>query len=169
MMKKRILSVVILAVMLISVFALVSCGKNEEEKTPCPVKECTGTLVSSESGIVYCSQNGTHMFKLCLNEDCAELIGVSDVFCPSCGANQVECPECSDGEVDGVYCSKCGRQVQKSGKMKFKFDLNALGESAMILCKGMLGIFIVTGVIIAFILILNTVVEKVKESKENRE
>ena len=53
--------------------------------------------------------------------------------------------------------------------MKFKFDLNALGESAMILCKGMLGIFIVTGVIIAFILILNTVVEKVKESKENKE
>ena len=167
-MKKRILSVVILAVMLISVFTLASCGKKDEEKTPCPVSECTGVLVSGESGIVYCSQNGTHSFKLCLNEDCAEPIGLLDGYCPSCGENQVECKECSDGEVDGVYCSKCGRQVQKSGKMKFKFDLNALGESAMILCKGMLGIFIVTGVIIAFILILNTVVEKVKESKENK-
>ena len=167
-MKKRILSVVILAVMLISVFALASCGKKDEEKTPCPVSECTGVLVSSESGILYCEQNLTHSFKLCLNEDCGEPIGLLDDYCPNCGENQVECPECSDGEVDGVYCSKCGRQVQKSGKMKFKFDLNALGESAMILCKGMLGIFIVTGVIIAFILILNTVVEKVKESKENK-
>ena len=169
MMKKRILSVVILAVMLISVFALVSCGKKDEEKTPCPVSECTGVLVSGESGILYCEKNLTHMFKPCLNEDCAEPIRKDADFCPNCGASQKVCEECSDGEVDGVYCSECGRQVQKSGKMKFKFDLNALGESAMILCKGMLGIFIVTGVIIAFILILNTVVEKVKESKENKE
>lgn len=169
MMKKRILSVVILAFMLISVFALVSCGKNEEEKTPCPVSECTGVLVSGESGILYCNQNTAHSYMLCLNEDCGEAIGKDADFCPNCGASQEVCEECSDGEVDGVYCSKCGRQVQKSGKMKFKLDLGALGESAMILCKGMLGIFIVTGVIIAFILILNTVVEKVKESKENKE
>ena len=59
MMKKRILSVVILAVMLISVFALVSCGKKDEEKTPCPVSECTGVLVSGESGILYCEKNLT--------------------------------------------------------------------------------------------------------------
>ena len=37
------------------------------------------------------------------------------------------------------------------------------------MCFGMLGIFIVTAVIITFVLILNTVVEKVNQSKENKQ
>ena len=45
----------------------------------------------------------------------------------------------------------------------------AISDSALILCFGMLGIFIVTGVIITFILVLNTVVEKARQSKENKQ
>ena len=74
---------------------------------------------------------------------------------------------CKDDNIETTYCPECGRQVEK--EMKFKLDFEALGESAMILCKGMLGIFIVTGIIIAFILILNTTVEKIKQINENKE
>ncbi len=170
-MKKRILSIVVLALIVLSAFALSACGKNgEKEKIYCPVENCGGELLdtSAESNAVYCEKNSLHMYKICANEECGDTIGLGDAYCPDCGASQVACPECGDGEIDGVYCTSCGRQVQKDGKMKFKLDFGALGESAMILCKGMLGIFIVTGVIIAFILVLNTVVEKVKQSKENK-
>ena len=47
-------------------------------------------------------------------------------------------------------------------------DFAAFLNSLTIMGKGMLGIFIVTGVIIAFILILNTAVEKIRQSKETR-
>lgn len=128
-MKKRILSIIVLAISVLSIFTLVACGKDKEEKCPW----CETTLVEYE---------------------CSE--GHSDYLCPKCMAASGREFEC-----------RCGNELIK--KMKFKLDFEALGESAMILCKGMLGIFIVTGVIIAFILILNTVVEKVRQSKENKE
>ena len=63
--------------------------------------------------------------------------------------------------------------VEPVRKFLEQYDLTLtranIDESLSIMGQGMLGIFIVTGVIIAFILILNTVVEKVKESKENKE
>lgn len=128
-MKKRILSIIVLAIMLFSAFALISCGKEEEK---CPW--CQTTLVEYE-----CSERH------------------SDLLCPKCMV-------ASGREFE---CYHCGNELIK--KMKFKLDFEALGESGMILCKGMLGIFIVTGVIIAFILILNTVVEKIRQSKENKD
>ena len=128
-MKKRILSIIVLAIMLFSAFALISCGKEEEK---CPW--CQTTLVEYE-----CSERH------------------SDYLCPKCMV-------ASGREFE---CYHCGNELIK--KMKFELDFEALGESAMILCKGMLGIFIVTGVIIAFILILNTAVEKIRQSKENKE
>jgi Na+-transporting methylmalonyl-CoA/oxaloacetate decarboxylase gamma subunit len=134
-MKKRILSIIILAIMLFSAFALISCGKEEENK-----------CIACQSALVeYQCENG-HSEELCVNKECAATVN----------GKEVECKE-----------EGCEKELIK--KMKFKLDFGALGESAMILCKGMLGIFIVTGVIIAFILILNTVVEKVKQSKENKE
>ena len=170
-MKKRILSIIVLSLLVLSVLSLSACGKGGEEAAiDCVVSECDGTLKPVDgSSTVSCDKNPLHVFKICAGEDCGDVISLGDAFCPDCGASQVECPECSDGEIDGVYCTRCGRQVQKDGAMKFKLDFGALGESAMILCKGMLGIFIVTGVIITFILILNTVVEKVKQSKENKQ
>lgn len=134
-MKKRILSIIVLAIMLFSAFALISCGKEEENK-------CIGC----QSALVeYQCENG-HIKELCVNKECAFNVNEKTPICT---------------EED------CGNELIK--KMKFKLDLEALGESAMILCKGMLGIFIVTGVIITFILILNTVVEKIRQSKENKE
>lgn len=164
-MKKRIISIVIIALTLVSVFALASCGK--EEVRNCPVPGCTGTL-AIDDGIATCTSSKIHIFNVCNNEDCSAIISGSK-YCPSCGANQDACAYCEDGDIDGTYCPKCGRHVLHSGDMKFKFDVDALGESAMILCKGMLGIFIVTGVIITFILVLNTVVEKANQAKENKD
>ncbi len=159
-MKKRILAIVIVVLSLISVLAFSSCGKAEEDIN-CPVENCEGVL---EEGI--CSKNALHVFDICVNEDCGKPIDAECAFCPSCGTSQADCKTCASGEVDSVYCPECGNQVLQSGKMKFGFNIKALGESAMILCKGMLGIFIVTGIIITFILVLNTVVEKVNQSKK---
>ncbi len=133
-MKKRILSIIILVISVLSIFTLVACGKDEEAK--CPV--CQSALVEYEC-------ENEHKAEFCTNKECLAVVGDE--------------PVCKE--------ENCKQELIK--KMKFKLDFNALGESGMILCKGMLGIFIVTGVIIAFILILNTVVEKVKQAKENKE
>lgn len=168
-MKKRILSIIVLSLLVLSVLSLSACGKGGEETKLGIPDSGLGQEINPDGTIK--PLPGTPIFSQsqCISEDCDANVSQSDLYCSNCGASQVECPECSDGEIDGVYCTRCGRQVQKDGKMKFKLDFGALGESAMILCKGMLGIFIVTGVIIAFILILNTVVEKVKQSKENKQ
>lgn len=175
-MKKRILSVVILALCLLSVFLFASCGK-KEEPISCPIEKCDGVLKEAEFDNLYlCDKNPEHNAKLCISEDCGEPI--SDLFakfCPSCGASQVECPSCKDNEIEGVYCADCGRQVQKNQDIMGIFGKpwaereKAISDSALILCFGMLGIFIVTGVIITFILVLNTVVEKARQSKENKQ
>lgn len=133
-MKKRILSIIILAISLLSIFTLSACGKEEEK-----CSECDATLVEYEC-------DNEHKKNLCTNKDCILAVGENEPVCL---------------EKD------CGEKLVK--KMKFKLDFSALGESAMILCKGMLGIFIVTGVIITFILALNTIVEKIRQSKENKE
>lgn len=109
-------------------------------------KEDTEKCQVCGSDLVEFECENKHTKDLCTNKDC--ILNVDG-----------ESPLC--GEKD------CGKALIK--KMKFKLDFDALGESAMILCKGMLGIFIVTGVIIAFILVLNTVVEKVNQIKENKE
>lgn len=143
-MKKRILSVAIIVLCLMSLFAV---GISAISGPDAPLKECT-------------------------NNECDAKLNAYDNFCSKCGTKYVEpskeeaCQVCKDDNIETTFCPTCGRQIEK--KMKFKFDFEALGESAMILCKGMLGIFIVTGVIITFILILNTVVEKVRQSKETR-
>lgn len=162
-MKKKIFAIVILALTLVSVFAFSSCGKTAY----CPESECEGVLIE-EDGAMYCTEGATHVFDICINEDCKAFIR-GDEYCTSCGTCQDECPVCKDPiDVEGTYCPECGKAVFRKGKMEFKFDIDALGDSALILCKGMLGIFIVTGVIISFILILNTVVEKARQSKENK-
>lgn len=144
-MKKRILSVAIIVLCLMSLFAVSISAISGPDA---PLNDCT-------------------------NEECDAKLNAYDKFCSKCGTEYVKpeeeeiCQVCKDDNIETTYCPACGRQIEK--KMKFKLDFGALGESAMILCKGMLGIFIVTGVIIAFILILNTVVEKVKQSKENKE
>lgn len=182
-MKKRILSLLILALVVASVFALSSCGK-ESQVVDCP--ECEKELVE-QKGVLLCENK--HIYIECLNEDCRDLIEAVDFYsfgttgveikeafyCPSCGTNQINCPECYDGVIDGVYCSTCGKQVAKEGGIDnilnktWKDREGAISDSALILCKGMLGIFIVTGVIIAFILALNTIVERVRQAKENKE
>lgn len=163
-MKKRILAIVIVALSLISVLAFSSCGK-AEQTINCPADGCEGVLKETELG-VFCDKDITHAFDICVSEDCGKPITVGSKFCPSCGTSQADCKTCASGEVDSVYCPECGNQVLQSGKMKFGFDVKALGDSAMILCKGMLGIFIVTGIIITFILVLNTIVEKINQSKK---
>ncbi len=183
-MKKRILAIVILALSVISIFAFSSCGK-DKETINCPVEECKGVLEENDNACIFCGdkkscpfgcvyadavcdKDENHKYDICVNEECGKPMDVDSVFCPSCGVSQADCKACASGEVDTVYCPECGKQVLQSGKMKFEFDIVALGESAMILCKGMLGIFIVTGIIITFILILNTIVEKVNQSKKNK-
>lgn len=172
-MKKRIISLIILALTLVGVFAFASCGKSNEE-IACPHEGCDSTLKIVEGEYV-CEK--LHVYKDCINEDCEEkLSGVVAEYgyCPRCGTSQEECPECKDNKVDGVYCTSCGRQVPKDSSISDIFGKpwsereKAISNSALILCFGMLGIFIVTGVIITFILVLNTIVEKVKQSK-NRE
>ena len=172
-MKKRILAVMILALMVVSVFALSSCGKGKT--VPCP--NCEGNLIADEKeGIYECDLGQTHSFDICVNENCREPIDNSPPnkkgdpkYCSACGTSQESCYACDDpSDIEGAYCYACGKQVVRDGQMQFKFDVKALGDSAMILCKGMLGIFIVTGIIIAFILALNTIVEKIRQSKENK-
>ncbi len=166
MMKKRILSILILALTVSSVFAFASCGKKEE--IGCP--NCDGNLENIEN-YYFCDKGETHSFDICVNEDCKAPIDNSNgLYCSSCGESQFVCPACEDVEkVEGTYCHLCGKQVLRDGKIKLKFDIDALGQSAMILCKGMLGIFIVTGVIITFILVLNTIVEKINQARENKD
>lgn len=176
-MKKRILSLIILALTLISVFAFASCGK-KEEKISCLESGCKGELEQSEldKELYVCSEDENHKAKLCVNEDCKKPIGVEAKvkYCPSCGTNQNVCSECSDNKIDGVYCTSCGRQVQKETSVREIFGKpwaereKAISNSALILCFGMLGIFIVTGVIVTFIIVLNTIVEKARQAKENK-
>ncbi len=172
-MKKRILSVIILALCLVSAFAFASCGK-KDEPIGCPT--CDGALMETEFENLYiCEKDTQHNAKLCVNEECKEPISnLFAEYCPSCGASQNECQVCKDNDVEGVYCTECGRQVSKNSNI---FDIlkkpwqereKAISDSALILCFGMLGIFIVTGIIITFILVLNTVVEKINQKKENK-
>lgn len=172
-MKKRIISALILALVMVSVLAFASCGKEEESaKIDCPYENCDGALLDSslEINLLYCDKNPTHIYKKCVNNECQMIMASTDKYCSKCGTQYIkseetdECNVCKDTELTTTYCSNCGRQIEK--KMKFDLDFDALAESGMILCKGMLGIFIVTGVIIATILILNTVVEKIKQSRE---
>lgn len=173
-MKKRILSIIILAFCLVSVFAFVSCGKNDE-KIACPHKGCDSTLKIVE-GEYICEK--LHVYKDCVNEDCDEKLSTKVAaygYCPSCGTSQEKCITCADNKIDGLYCTDCGRQVPKDSSIKDIFGKpwnereKAISDSALIMCFGMLGIFIVTAVIITFVLILNTVVEKVNQSKENKQ
>lgn len=55
-----------------------------------------------------------------------------------------DCPECHPSEVEA-----------EMPPMEFKFDIESLGSSALIMGKGMLGIAIVTAIIIAIVMILN--------------
>ena len=189
-MKKRILSLIILAFCLVSVFAFVSCGKNDE-KIACPHEKCDGELLEmdSQDGRYYCNKQG-HLYKDCVNEDCDEKLEYYCVsediengktyeimadYCPSCGTSQKTCSECADNNVDGLYCTSCGRQVPKDSSIRdilgkhWNEREKAISNSALIMCFGMLGIFIVTAVIITFVLLLNTIVEKVRQSKENKQ
>lgn len=174
-MKKRILSLIILALTLISVFAFASCGK-KEEKISCLESGCEGELEQSEldKELYVCSEDENHQAKLCVNEDCQKPMDVFAEFCPSCGTNQEICETCKNNDIDGVYCVDCGRQVQKETSVREIFGKpwaereKAISNSALILCFGMLGIFIVTGVIVTFIIVLNTIVEKARQAKENK-
>ena len=164
-MKKKILALVIIALTLLSVLAFSSCGK--EETVNCLSSECEGIL-EVKNDIYCCSKNEMHRYEICVDDECEAPVKFGNDFCKACGASQIECTECADGDIDGTYCPECGEQILRDGEMKFKLDFDALGKSAMILCKGMLGIFIVTGVIVTFILVLNTIVEKVNQSRENK-
>ena len=58
---------------------------------------------------------------------------------------------------------------EAKGELQFKFDGASLGKTIPILCTGMLGIFIVTGIIIAIVLILNTTMTVINNKKQNKE
>ncbi len=101
--------------------------------------------------------------------ECDAELDASDAFCSSCGA-QATCTTCVDAsKIEGSFCPDCGKNVAKSQNMKFKIDGEALGESVIITCYAMLGIFIVTAVIISFVLILNCVVEVINNKKKSKE
>ncbi|MBQ7353452.1 MAG: hypothetical protein IJW54_05550 [Clostridia bacterium] len=54
-------------------------------------------------------------------------------------------------------------------QMSFQIRGESLGETVPIMCTGMLGIFIVTGIIIAIVLILNTTMTVIDNKKQNKE
>ena len=172
-MKKRILTLIVLALTFVSVFAFASCGK--EKTVACP--NCEGNLYVDEIEDMYqCDLGKNHSFDICINERCKAPIDNSPAnkkgeanHCSACGISQEVCHVCEDPEnVDGAYCYACGKKVVRDASVELGFDVNALGQSAMILLKGMIGIFIVTGIIITFILVLNRVVEKANKTKEDK-
>ena len=52
-------------------------------------------------------------------------------------------------------------------ELQFKIDGSSLGKTVPILCTGMIGIFIVTAIIIAIVLILNTTMTII-DNKKNK-
>ena len=101
--------------------------------------------------------------------ECDATLQEGDEFCSGCGA-QASCKTCVDAsKIEGSFCPDCGKNIAKSQDMEFKIDGEALSESVIITCYAMLGIFIVTAVIISFVLILNCVVEVINNKKKSKE
>lgn len=91
------------------------------------------------------------IFALCISAE-----GASQA--PETSSQQPIVPETNGG--DGA---------ENKGELQFKFDGSSLGKTVPILCTGMLGIFIVTGIIIAIVLILNTTMTVINNKKQNKE
>ncbi|MBQ4585621.1 MAG: hypothetical protein IJA82_05385 [Clostridia bacterium] len=53
--------------------------------------------------------------------------------------------------------------------MVLKFVPESLGQAVQILATGMIGIFIVTGIIILVVLLLNTILEIVANKRANKQ
>ena len=59
--------------------------------------------------------------------------------------------------------------ADNGSELQFKLDGASLGKTVPILATGMIGIFIVTGIIIAVVLILNTTMTAIDNKKQNKE
>lgn len=78
-------------------------------------------------------------------------------------------PQCTHVDAnDDNTCDLCEEIIQAK-QMEFKFDPGSLGQTVPILCTGMLGIFIVTTIIIAIVILLNTILEIVDKKRKNKE
>ena len=141
-MKRKALLVVILALCLIFALSISVFAKEANEQT----KECS-------------------------NEECEAKLSMSDDFCSKCGTKYVEpkeeCNVCKNNNIEANFCPACGKQIIK--QTEFGFKASSLGTTVPILCTGMLGIFIVTGIIIAIVLILNTTMTVIDNKKKNKE
>ena len=108
--------------------------------------------------------------KECSNEECDAKLDANENFCSKCGTKYVapkeECNACKDNNIESNFCPICGKQIIK--QTDFGFKASSLGTTIPILCTGMLGIFIVTGIIIAIVLILNTTMTVIDNKKQNK-
>lgn len=144
-MKRKVLSVIILSLCLVFTLSL-SVFASDADSASVPTKECS-------------------------NEECDAVLSVSDSFCSKCGTQYVapkeECAVCKDNNIESNFCPTCGKQIIK--QTEFGFKASTLGTTVPIMCTGMLGIFIVTGIIIAIVLILNTTMTVIDNKKQNKE
>lgn len=135
-MKKKIVSVILMAVLMFSFLTICSCSDTADdsgsgglgltlnpdgsigpvpvdEKKTCQADNCNGKIIEIDvySGIVVCKKNPFHIYKICVENRCDNQISLRANYCSKCGTEQTNCSECRDGEVDGLYCTKCGRYV----------------------------------------------------------
>lgn len=111
-------------------------------------------------------------------------VTTGDPYCPACGealplqAAEWYCEEKGeDGTVCGqrnnsAYCTKCGTarpQPTEPGEVVFRFDASAFVVNLKYMAAGMVGIFLVIGVIVLTILLLGKLTAPRKKNDEASE
>lgn len=134
--------------------AVTNTSETESGSEEAGNEEITTDEVTLETGLWLCPECGG------LNED---------QFCTSCGEDKPEvttwhCEEC-DLLSDGDYCGVCGAKRPDEG-IQINFDPSQFVDKLMYMGAGMVGIFLVIGVIILTIVVLSKLTTPKKRDDE---
>lgn len=102
-----------------------------------------------------------------------ELVAPTTKYCPDCGkmsANYEDtryCETCGKVIPNTTYCPDCGNTAEgAAAKTNFGFNIGSLKETLPIMGMGMLGIFLVIGLIVLVVVVLSAISKKAGKKEE---
>ncbi len=139
-------------------------------ETASPIADCTCAKAPATR---YCPECGgrnpayrNHWACACGTEE------ILSPYCPSCGTRCPDearfwtCAHCDSAGNFYDHCSACGKlRYEKDASTKFRINTASLKETLPIMGMGMLGIFIVIGIIALSVTILRKLPEKQKDEE----